>query len=168
MRKDKYGQLIYSEDDICRMMLEDRERHVKYILVDKPIPFSDELELKKIPKILEYVTSDQTIDEFDERLQSNWHMPEEYKNLDIVVWLLDKCQNDTERQRVGHELLLYVDRNLLPLLQYLKYIVDLMREHNIIWGVGRGSSVSSYVLFLIGVHKIDSIFHDLRVEEFLK
>ena len=168
MRKDKYGQLIYSEDDICRMMLEDRERHVKYILVDKPIPFSDELELKKIPKILEYVTSDQTIDEFDEGLQSNWHMPEEYKNLDIVVWLLDKCQNDTERQRVGHELLLYVDRNLLPLLQYLKYIVDLMREHNIIWGVGRGSSVSSYVLFLIGVHKIDSIFYSLEIEEFLR
>jgi DNA polymerase III alpha subunit len=168
MRKDKYGQLIYSEDDICRMMLEDRERHVKYILVDKQIPFSDELELKKIPKILEYVTSEQTIDEFDGELQSNWHMPEEYKNLDIVVWLLDKCQNDTERQRVGHELLLYVDRNLLPLLQYLKYIVDLMREHNIIWGVGRGSSVSSYVLFLIGVHKIDSIYYDLRVEEFLK
>jgi DNA polymerase III alpha subunit len=150
------------------MMLEDRERHVKYILVDKRIPFSDELELKKIPKILEYVTSDQTIDEFDRELQSNWHMPEEYKNLDIVVWLLDKCQNDTERQRVGHELLLYVDRNLLPLLQYLKYIVDLMREHNIIWGVGRGSSVSSYVLFLIGVHKIDSIFYSLEIEEFLR
>lgn len=168
MTKDKYGQIIYSEEDICRMMLEDRERHIKHILVDKPIAFSEELELKKIPKILEYVDSDQPLHEFDRAMQSNWHMPEEYKNLDIVLWLLDKCQNDTERQRVGHELLLYIDRGLLPLLQYLKYIVDLMRTNNIIWGVGRGSSVSSYVLFLIGVHKIDSIFYDLSVEEFLK
>ena len=95
-------------------------------------------------------------------------MPAEYKNLDIVLWLLEQCQTDEQRQRVGHELLLYVDRNLLPLLQYLKYIVDTMRSNNIVWGVGRGSSVASYVLFLIGVHKIDSIYYDLDVEEFLR
>ena len=32
-----------------------------------------------------------------------------------------------------------------------------MRENNIVWGVGRGSPVASYVLFLIGVHRINSI-----------
>ncbi len=43
-----------------------------------------------------------------------------------------------------------------------------MRENHVIWGVGRGSSVSSYVLYKLGIHRIDSIFYDLDVEEFLR
>jgi DNA polymerase III alpha subunit len=48
------------------------------------------------------------------------------------------------------------------------YLVDFMRENKIVWGVGRGSSVASYVLYLIGVHKIDSIQYDLDWTEFLR
>jgi DNA polymerase III alpha subunit len=43
-----------------------------------------------------------------------------------------------------------------------------MRANNIVWGVGRGSSVASYVLFLIGIHKVDSLYYDLPIEEFLR
>jgi DNA polymerase III alpha subunit len=43
-----------------------------------------------------------------------------------------------------------------------------MRENDIVWGVGRGSSVASYTLYLIGVHKIDSIKYELDINEFLK
>jgi len=43
-----------------------------------------------------------------------------------------------------------------------------LRKNNIVWGVGRGSSVASYVLFLLGVHKIDSMYYELSVDEFLK
>jgi DNA polymerase III alpha subunit len=54
------------------------------------------------------------------------------------------------------------------LLRYLKYFVDTMRANNVLWGLGRGSSVSSYVLYLLGVHKINSMFYDLDIREFLK
>ncbi len=57
---------------------------------------------------------------------------------------------------------------MLVLLKTMKYIVDTLRENNIVWGVGRGSSVASYVLFLLGVHKIDSVKYDLPIEEFFK
>jgi DNA polymerase III alpha subunit len=57
---------------------------------------------------------------------------------------------------------------MFDLLFYLKYLVDTMRENKIVWGVGRGSSVASYVLYLIGVHKIDSIKYELDINEFLK
>ena len=57
---------------------------------------------------------------------------------------------------------------MMPLLQWLKYLVDTCRANNIVWGVGRGSSVSSFVLFLIGVHKIDSIKYDLDWRDFLR
>jgi DNA polymerase III alpha subunit len=95
-------------------------------------------------------------------------MPDEYKQLDIAQWLLDKCQTQEELQRVGKELLLYQERNLFPLLQQLKYVIDTWRANRIVWGVGRGSSVASYVLYLIGVHQINSLYYDLDIAEFLR
>jgi DNA polymerase III alpha subunit len=95
-------------------------------------------------------------------------MPAEYIDLDIAQYVLDLCSNDAELQRVGQELLLYQERDLFNLLRYLKYFVDTMRKNNVVWGLGRGSSVSSFVLYLIGVHKINSLYYDLPIEEFLK
>jgi DNA polymerase III alpha subunit len=62
----------------------------------------------------------------------------------------------------------YEMRGMLPLLQYMIYLVDFMRENDIVWGVGRGSSVASYVLYIIGVHRINSIQYDLDWKEFLR
>ena len=168
MRTDNYGQIILSEKDLCNLYLQNPNRVVSKTLIDHRININDDLELTNIPQLIQYVTSTETVEEFDKRLQSNWYMPDEYKNLDIAKWILDQCQTDSERQRVGEELLLYLDRNLFQLLQYLKYLVDTMRKHNIVWGVGRGSSVASYVLYLIGVHRINSMYYDLDIEEFLR
>ena len=168
MRTDIYGQIILSEQDICEAMLQSPDRILSKIYIDQPININDELELNEIPVFVEYVNSSETIEEFDQRLQDNWHMPEEYKTFDIAKWVLEQCETDHERQRVGEELLMYLDRNLFSLLQYIKYLVDTMRKHNIVWGVGRGSSVSSYVLYLIGIHKIDSMYYDLDINEFLR
>jgi len=63
---------------------------------------------------------------------------------------------------------MYQERDLFDLLRYLKYLVDRMSENNMIWGVGRGSSVASYVLYLLGVHRIDSLYYDLDPAEFLR
>ena len=115
-----------------------------------------------------YHKIDQTVEEFDNQLQRNWHMPEEYKQLDIASYVLGLCKEDYELQRVGQELLLYQERDLFDLLRYLKYLVDTLRKNNVVWGVGRGSSVASYVLFLLGVHKIDSLYYNLDIDEFLK
>ena len=95
-------------------------------------------------------------------------MPDEYRNMDIAKWVLEQCQTQAELQRTGTELLLFQEKNLFTLLCYLKYLVDTMRKHNVLWGVGRGSSVASYVLYLIGVHRINSLYYDLPIDEFLK
>ena len=70
-------------------------------------------------------------------------MPDEYKNLDIAKQCLDLCETEEQIQRVGKELLMYEDRKLFPLLRFLKYMVDTLRENNIVWGVGRGSKLCS-------------------------
>ena len=59
-------------------------------------------------------------------------------------------------------------RGLFDMLRYMIYLVDVMRENNIVWGVGRGSSVASYVLYLIGIHRINPLDYDLNWRDFLR
>jgi len=106
-------------------------------------------------------------------------IPPHYRELDVEeyvrILLVDKVLKPAggfghveHVDRVEEELELYRARNLYPVLQCLIYIIDIMRKNNLVWGVGRGSSVASYVLYLIGVHKIDSIKYNLDIREFLK
>ena len=95
-------------------------------------------------------------------------MPDSYKEMDIAAHVLSLCKTDAELQRCGEELLLYMERDLFDLLRYMVYLVDTMELNNVIWGVGRGSSVSSYVLYLLKVHRIDSMFYKLDPGEFLR
>jgi DNA polymerase-3 subunit alpha len=106
--------------------------------------------------------------DWDKTNQQQWHMPDEYKNLDIAQYILDLCDGEAELQRVGEELLLYQERDLFNLLRYLKYLVDIMTENRVIWGVGRGSSVASFVLYKLGVHRINSLHYKLNISEFLR
>lgn len=168
MKSDQYGQIILSEQDLCSLYMSKSNRVINDCLISTEIKFDDILDLKNIPELKVYQESTLSVEQFDTKLQSNWYMPQEYKEMDIAKWVLDQCKTDEERQRVGEELLLYLDRELFPLLQYLKYLVDTMRKYNIVWGVGRGSSVSSYVLYLIGVHRINSMYYDLDIHEFLR
>ena len=120
------------------------------------------------PKLKYLRDIDVPLEEFDQMQQNNWYMPTEYKEMDIAKFILDQCKTQEELQRVGEELLLYVERDLIELLKYLKYFVDTMRANKVVWGLGRGSSVASYVLYLLGVHKINSMYYDLDIKEFLK
>ncbi len=99
--------------------------------------------------------------------QNNWYVPQSYKDLDIEKYLIDLCPIEN-MDRLTLELDFYKKKNLLSLLKCMKYIVDTLRTNSIVWGVGRGSSVASYALYLLGVHKIDSVKYNLPIEEFFK
>ena len=88
--------------------------------------------------------------------------------MDIAAHILSLCKSEAELQRCGQELLLYQERDLFELLKFLCYLVDLMREHRLIWGVGRGSSTASFVLYKLGVHRIDALHYNLDIAEFLR
>ncbi len=165
---DKFGQQIYSEEDLVDLYMANTELKLKNVLVDKPIPFSDELILDNIPKFIVYHTTNNSVEDFDKSNQVRWFMPDAYRVMDIAKFVLEQCKTDAELQRAGEELLLYQERDMFPLLKYLKYLVDTMRKNSIVWGVGRGSSVSSFVLYLLGVHRINSLYYQLDISEFLK
>ena len=108
-------------------------------------------------------------DNYVEKCISNWNMPAEYADIDIYKYTLDRCPDEAEYcARVCEELREYEKRGMLPVLNFLIYLVDVCKENNIVLGVGRGSSVASYVLFILGIHKIDSVKYELDIKEFLK
>lgn len=163
---DKFGQKIFNEDDLCDVVLSDLDISNRKILVSKDI--NNLLDLEKFPKLTKYKETKLSVDQFDEQNQNIWFMPKSYYELDIAQYVINLCDTNEELLRVEEELLLYQKKNLFNLLRYLKYLVDTCRKHNIVWGVGRGSSVASFVLFLIGVHKINSLHYDLPINEFFK
>lgn len=171
MKHDEFGQSYFEEQDLCDMLYANPGLDLSKFFVVDPAEFNNSVDALyyDTQKLTAFVPRTNTsIEDFDRENQQYWHMPLEYQQLDIAKWLLDQCKTEEELQRVGRELLLYQARNLFPLLQYLKYLVDTLRSNNVVWGVGRGSSVASYVLYLLGVHRINSIYYDLDVEEFLK
>lgn len=168
MRNDLFGQQIVTEDDVCNFYLSNPDKNIKVFLTENVMSLPAELELSYVPKIIQYVEQKITKQEYDSIQQQKWFMPDEYKTMDIALYVLNKCTTEAELQRAGEELFLFQERGLFPLLQYLKYLVDTMRANNIVWGVGRGSSVASYVLFLLEVHRINSLYYDLSIDEFLK
>jgi DNA polymerase III alpha subunit len=170
MIADKFGQLIFSENDLCDLIMQGSNLcDFKHTIVDSTIDLNSiEQVLDNPPNLIRNQTPDMDITDWDRLQQNCWHMPDEYKQLDIAEYVLSLCQTESELQRCGAELLLYQERNLFDLLCYLKYLVDVMVKHNIIWGVGRGSGVASYVLYKLGVHRIDSLYYNLDVAEFLR
>jgi DNA polymerase III alpha subunit len=168
MITDKFGQQVYSEQDLCDFYFKNPDLQLHSVLVENPITFSRDLDLENIPNLIHYQLENISVEQFDDKCRNNWFLPKEYMDMDIAQFVLDQCTTDAELQRAGKELLMFQERDMFVLLKYLKYLVDTMRQNNIVWGVGRGSSVASFVLFLLGVHRINSLYYDLSIEEFLK
>jgi DNA polymerase III alpha subunit len=173
MKQNKFGQIVFSQNDMCDLLMQGRTvDSLTQIVVDDTINLDELVRLINCPDSLLTWTfphnEETSVPEFHSAQQQNWHMPEEYCQLDIAVHVLSLCDSEAELQRCGQELLLYHERGLFDLLRYLKYLVDVMRTNNVIWGVGRGSSVASYVLYKLGVHRIDSLHYNLDPHEFLR
>ena len=167
MRLDKYSNPVFNEQDLFEALYKGQKLSNELFVEPTPdiaslsvvseIPFTrNDLER------LEW-----TVEEYDRTMQHDWFMPEEYKNMDIIQWVITKCPEEN-LERTAEELEAFEERNMLDLLRWLKYFVDTCTKENILWGLGRGSSVASYVLFLLEVHNIDSVKYNLDWREFLR
>ena len=170
MKQNKFGELIFAENDVIDLVMQGFDATI----LDRMI-VDESAGLDRMPDFLDPVPGFQqqrfhscSVPDWHCQNQQEWHMPEEYKTLDIAAHVLGLCNSEAELQRCGAELLLYQERNLFNLLRYLTYLVDTMRSNNIVWGVGRGSSVASFVLYKLGVHRIDSLHYNLDIQEFLR
>jgi DNA polymerase III alpha subunit len=170
---NKYGDVFLDPEELFENLYSGKIKNFQNIHIDNTSivdQFNDAVEKNKdkIGLLEKYHLPLEELSEFDKSKQDTWFMPEEYKSFPIHQWLSDQCKTEEELARVDQELLLFIQHDMFDLLFYLKYLVDTMRKNNIVWGVGRGSSVASYVLYLIGVHKINSIRYNLDIAEFLR
>lgn len=168
MRLDKFNNPVFSSQDLFEFLYKGINFDHGSIVVDE----SDEIESfenitsTSIPRYT--LVENLTINQYDTALQKNWFIGDEYKSFDIRQYCLSLCSSIEECSRVNEEMDEYERRNMMPLLRWLKYFVDTCLTNDILWGVGRGSSVSSYVLFLLGVHQIDSLKYNLDWRDFLR
>ena len=171
--KDQYGRVIYNRHDLYDMLYDGVDiDNVKSVDWHEDFDkFNRAIELNHLPDKLYTAIEKLSLskEEFDRQNQEEWFIPDEYKDIDLHIYCLDRCPDETEDcARVCNELYEFEKRGLFDLLKYMIYLVDTMRENNIVWGVGRGSSVASYVLYIIGIHRINSIQYELDWREFLR
>ena len=174
MKTDALGIPRFTNKDLIDMIYTGHIEKCHVVLCDPSDDidkFNTVMEEQGLPTLTKYIPLDVDQKTFDNALQSEWFMPKEYKEINVYEYVLGKLKTpaeDSTMKRVWEELDAYKERDMHDLLKYMIYLVDFMRENNIVWGVGRGSSVASYVLYLIGVHKIDSIQFGLDWREFLR
>jgi len=172
MKTDELGIPRFSNRDLIDMIYSGHTDKVHVVLCDPSDDvdkFNTAMSEQGLPTLQKYIPLDVDQKTFDGVCQSEWFMPQEYKELDVYSFVMNKAGDDlAELERVEEELAQFKVRGMNNLLRYMIYLVDFMRENDIVWGVGRGSSVASYVLYLIGVHRINSIQYDLDWREFLR
>lgn len=114
----------------------------------------------------------------------DWAIPAEFLSLNVAKYVEAKLIDEAERRslaehwpdeyiyarvnRMWDELKMYEQAGLTDVIRTLIYIINTLQKHKVVWGVGRGSSVASYVLYLIGVHDVDSVEYDLDITDFLR
>ena len=173
MKLDNLGLPRFADRDIVDLIYKGNAAKLGRIFAESSVDvklFNSIMEdLRKGVQIKQYEHMEIKPEDLDAVLQGEWFMPEKYKVLNIEEYLSTIVSiKSPEWKIVEEELAEFKKRNMYPLLQFLVYLVDFMRENKIVWGVGRGSSVASYVLYAIGVHKINPIQYGLDWREFLR
>ena len=167
MRLDKYSNPIFEEHDLFDAIYNGYQFDVAdTVIVDRTDAIAQLEDQLGFRFIAPYETHPLVAD-YDQACQCVWFMPKDYCS-NLVEILYDMCTTPEQINRVSEELEAFIAHGMMDLLFYLKYMVDTLEQNEILWGVGRGSSVASYVLYLIGVHKIDSLAYNLDWREFLR
>ena len=157
---DNKGNMYVEEDDIIELMLLNKQAKILPRNVQSFKTFESTCKSYGIKNPFELDSSTDDI---------TWNMPDEYKTLNVRNYIISNyVLNNEQTARVDLELNEFEQRNLTDLLRFLVYFIDTIRTNNIVYGVGRGSSIASYVLYLLKVHRIDSLKYNLDIKEFLK
>lgn len=102
-----------------------------------------------------------------------WTYPKKYQKEDLLeraVSFLESKNLLSEKyiERLEQEYFEIQRRGMEDFLRCLLYVTDEFRKNNIVWGVGRGSSCASLMMYALQINKIDPVRYDIPMEEFFK
>ena len=169
IKTNDHGDCVFTEQDTIDLLYTNPDFDISKLFFEDVDQYNSAIDKCDVDfTVLQKVPERTNAVEFDKKNCDAWHMPQKYYELNVLQWLLDKCQTDEEKMRVQTEYDLFEKKKFVRVLQFLIYFVDTLRANNIVWGVGRGSSVASFCLFLIGVHKVNPMLYNLDHREFLR
>ena len=150
-------EILYNDNDIGQCLLDDIDEVKRFKIANK-----------LCDTLLPEPTYSQDLIYNDVNWNNYWFTPDSYLQIDLLSWCLERCTNTDEENRVKTEIDEFTKRGMIPSIIHMIYCVDTWRKHNITWGVGRGSSVSSFVLYLIGINRLNPLKYNLDLKEWLK
>ena len=179
MMVNEYGQVQFATQEVIDKFYAKEWESVD-VLLDQTNELNKFNEHCKHFEIDSMATIERPTDDvlsFHAGLSSNWHMPKEYKEMDVLAHLTQQLQ---EKTNANTEYTDYFVNELdawnkfmgskgsQDLFKFLHHLITTCRANDIVTGVGRGSSVSSLILYLLGVHYVDPVKYKLNYEEFLR
>jgi hypothetical protein len=93
-------------------------------------------------------------------------------HLDLLIDTLEASSRflgtDGEISRISLEIEFFSRTNNILFLLNLVELIKRFKEDNVVWGVGRGSACSSFVLFLLYVHDVNPLKYGISFSELSK
>ena len=149
-------ELLYKGEKPCEILYPNNDKDVELF---NEFAYADFIEPRySLPEKLKSI----------EERKNNWFYPESYDKIILEDYFLNLCHNDIEKDRVNLELKMFLERDMEKFLRFCIYFSDMIKKNNWVVGVGRGSSVASYCLYLLKIHLVNSIEYNLDIKEFLK
>lgn len=173
MNTNEYGQVTFACNEIIDMLYAEQIVDGFVVETSKILQHNLFSDYFGVPKMQQHVSIQEPALEYHKKNSETWLIPQEYIELDIEKVLAEKLvsKNLTTKNyidRLFEEMNDYKARNMVNVLKFLFYLMKTCHKHNIVTGIGRGSSVSSLVLHLLDVHHIDPVKYNLDYKEFLR
>jgi DNA polymerase III alpha subunit len=158
---DPTGTALLSKQGIIELAYQDR-------INDAVFFWQDNTEKQQYESVCEYLDNWPFQRAEPQPNNRNWFTPSEYQKIDLEKYILDRCKNTEEIARAKQELAYTKQLDSEHIFKHLIYLVDTWRAQNRVWGIGRGSSVSCFLLYAIGLNKINPLDYDIDCHEFFK
>jgi DNA polymerase III alpha subunit len=166
---DDWGRVVASYDQAIEVLMSGRDLNIVNVQASPELERYNEF-CRMFDKTDEIIRPVEPMAETPEVYHA--HRSQEWisKVDSSQLWddLLAKCETTIERERFVMELEEFGKRGMIEVLVQLDAMIKELDSANVVRGVGRGSSVASFILYLMGVHFINPIAYNIDVGEFLK
>jgi len=179
MNVNEYGQVQFATHEIVEKLYSQEWQTILGFMesIDEIAKWNEHCTQFDLQPVETLDKPDQDPTAYHNQRSFQWKMPVEYVNFDPIVFFskeLEKRSLNTQEyvDYLCGELEAWTnvmsrDSSIL-LWKFLNYLITICKERDIVTGVGRGSSVSSLTLYLLGVHAVDPVKYKLNYEEFLR
>ena len=163
---DKEGNVVYFPQALVELLYRGEiPAEVLYPTNDKDVELFNQFAYENFDEVRYSLPKE--LKSIEER-KNKWFYPEIYDKINLEDYFLNLCHTDIEKDRVKLEIKLFLEKGMEKFLRFCIFMSSKIKENNWVVGVGRGSSVASYCLYLLKIHLVNSIQYNLNIKEFLK